>query len=318
MLDFKKTRIIVLLIAVLLGHALSQAAPTNFEQAKEDAKAHVYFDRTDDGDFYCGCDWKWVGRSGGRTELSSCGYVPRAQAERAARTEWEHVVPAYDFGHQRQCWQQGGRSNCKANDPVFSVMESDMHNLVVAVGEVNGDRSNYRFSDIPGEASQYGACDAETDFKARKFEPRPEVRGMVARISFYMADRYNLRLSRQQEQLFMAWHKMHPVSEWERERDRRIASQMGHSNPFVTGHAQWQRGHKNSSSGLVQPIQRKSSTVESKPTDQGGIRGNKNSRVYHLSVGCPSFDRVAVHNRIEFSSEQAAAKAGYRKAGNCK
>ncbi|WP_233208846.1 endonuclease I family protein [Zhongshania marina] len=183
---------------------------------------------------------------------------------------------------------------------------------------MNGDRSNFRYSEIPGEATQYGACDAETDFKGRKFEPRPEVRGMVARISFYMADRYNLRLSRQQEQLFMAWHKLHPVNDWERERDRRIATQMGHSNPFVTGNARWEKGHKNSSTGLVQPIQRKSAAVESNVSDQGGVRGNKNSSVYHLPVGCPSFDRVAVHNRVAFSSEQAAAAAGYRKAGNCK
>ncbi|POP51546.1 hypothetical protein [Zhongshania marina] len=83
-----------LLAVVLLGHGLSLAAPTNFEQAKVAGKTYVYFDRADDGDFYCGCDWQWVGRSGGRTELSSCGYVTRAQEKRAARTEWEHALYA--------------------------------------------------------------------------------------------------------------------------------------------------------------------------------------------------------------------------------
>ena len=46
----------------------------------------------------------------------------------ASRVEWEHVVPAWQFGHQRQCWQDGGRKNC-AKDPVYRKMESDMHNL---------------------------------------------------------------------------------------------------------------------------------------------------------------------------------------------
>ncbi|CAM5322348.1 hypothetical protein SSTU70S_05180 [Stutzerimonas stutzeri] len=59
--------------------------------------------------------------------------------------EWEHIVPAWVIGHQRRCWQQGGRKHCTANDPVFSRAEADLHNLVPVVGEVNGDRSNFGF-----------------------------------------------------------------------------------------------------------------------------------------------------------------------------
>jgi endonuclease I len=39
--------------------------------------------------------------------------------QRAARIEWEHIVPAWQIGHQRQCWQEGGRKNCTRNDEVF-------------------------------------------------------------------------------------------------------------------------------------------------------------------------------------------------------
>ncbi|EGH19336.1 endonuclease I, partial [Pseudomonas savastanoi pv. glycinea str. race 4] len=36
-----------------------------------------------------------------------CGYVPRKSAKRASRIEWEHIVPAWQIGHLRQCWQNG-------------------------------------------------------------------------------------------------------------------------------------------------------------------------------------------------------------------
>lgn len=145
----------------------------------------------------------------------------------------------------------GGRRNCNSDDPVFSVMEADMHNLVPSIGEVNGDRSNYRFGMLPGEPRIYGQCDVEVDFKQRTVEPRAEVRGQIARIYFYVHDRYDLNMSKQQQRLFMAWDKEHPVTPWERLLDQRIAEVMGHHNPFVTGERTYQLGHKNSAEGVV-------------------------------------------------------------------
>ena len=305
-----------LLIATLSATTVAQ--PTSFSDAKYEARTYVYYNRNDDGDFYCGCDWRWVGRSGGRTDLESCGYKVRAQATRAARTEWEHVMPAWVMGHQRQCWQEGGRKNCKATDPVFEIMEADLHNLVPAIGEVNGDRSNYSMAEVPDSAPQYGACDAETDFKGRKFEPRDEVKRQVARIYFYMADRYNLRLSNKDQRLFMAWDRMYPVSEWERERDRRIAKRMGHSNPFVTGEQKWSLNHKPSGAGLAGIASHADYAPTSQYDASGPVRGNRNSKVYHLATGCPSYDRVSEKNRVTFRSEAEARAAGFRKAGNCR
>jgi deoxyribonuclease-1 len=54
-------------------------------------------------DFYCGCAYE-----GKQVDWLSCGYVPRKNPERAKRIEWEHVVPAWVLGHQRQCWQLVG------------------------------------------------------------------------------------------------------------------------------------------------------------------------------------------------------------------
>ena len=239
------------LLALLLPQP-APGAPPSFEQAKIEARQHVYQDRHHDagGDLYCGCDWRWVGASGGRMDLASCGYRVRAKQDRAARLEWEHIVPASNFGHTRQCWQAGGRNHCRHRDAVFSAMEADLHNLAPSVGEINHDRQNFPFGQLGGTAGGYGACDFKVNAAARLAEPRDAVKGMIARTYFYMHDRYDLPMSRQQQQTLMRWHRAHPVTEWERERDRRIAARMGHHNPFVTGASQWTRGHRNSRAGL--------------------------------------------------------------------
>lgn len=300
------------------------SAPDTFSEAKVVAKREIFFDQagSPEGDLYCGCKWKWVGKSGGRVDAESCGYEVRKQATRAARTEWEHIVPAWTFGHQRQCWQNGGRKNCVATDPVFRAMEADLFNLYPAVGEVNGDRANFNYGMVSGVPQQYGQCSTRIDFTTRTAEPRDEVKGLVARTTFYMFDRYNLSMSRQQQQIFMAWSKQHPVTDWERERNDRIAKVVGHSNPFVTGQITWAIGYKPRGEGVVKPDQKARQTESAARSNvaisQGSVIGNKNSRVYHLSVGCPSYNQVSEKNRVPFGTEAEAVEAGFRKAGNCR
>ena len=301
------------------------SAPAYFERAKVEAKQFIYFDRNHVGTFYCGCNWEWTGRSGGRIDLASCGYEVRRQQNRAERLEWEHIVPAYNFGRARQCWQNGGRRNCISSDPVFRAMEADLHNLTPSVGEVNGDRSNYNFGVLPSTEHQHGACPIKIDFSQRTAEPRDEIKGQIARIYFYMHDRYDLRMSRQQQQLLMAWDRQFPVSDWEVERDRRISERMGHSNPFVTGERQWSLNHRNTADGVVDATRQNTLTNESSaPASSSAqsaleeVRGNRRSRVYHLPQGCPGYNQMSDHNIVLFSSEAEALEAGFRKAGNCR
>lgn len=43
------------------------------------------------------------------------------------------------------CWRDGGHKEYK-KDSKFNEMEGNLHNLHSSIGEVNGDRSNYRYS----------------------------------------------------------------------------------------------------------------------------------------------------------------------------
>ncbi len=183
--------------------------------------------------FYCGCNYSKQGKKL-IPDLPSCGYQVRKQIKRASRIEWEHVVPAWNFGHQMQCWQKGGRKACK-RDEKFKKMEGDMHNLVPSIGEVNGDRSNYRFSDWNGSPTQYGQCDIIVDFKGRKVQPPMQSKGQIARIYLYMADQYSLTLSKQDTRLFNAWNEQYPTTPWECKKNQRVKAQQGNLNPFITG-----------------------------------------------------------------------------------
>jgi deoxyribonuclease I len=309
------TPLAALFACLLLSfHAL--AAPISFEAAKAQARQLVYHDRTQHGTFYCGCPWEWTGRSGGRVDLKACGYEIRAQQNRAIRIEWEHIVPASSFGQQRQCWQQGGRKHCNQTDPVFNRMEADLHNLTPAIGEVNADRSNYRFGLLHQTPYQHGRCDFKVDFPGRVAQPREAVRGQIARIYFYMHDRYDMRMSEQQQKLMMAWDAQFPPSAWERERNTRITRVMGHPNEFVTGQRSWSLGHRNTADGVAGGT--RSATTGAPTAPSAPVMGNSRSKVYHLPTGCPSYGAVSTANQVSFPSAAEAEAAGYRLAGNCR
>lgn len=310
---------VLMFLSMLQPTAVASGMPSRLEDAKLLLREHVYFDQQQNqtpGTLYCGCRWQWIGSSGGRVDLASCGYQIRSRPERAKRIEWEHVVPASWLGSQRQCWQQGGRDYCRQNDPLFARMEADLHNLAPVIGEVNADRSNFRMGMAPRARAMYGRCSSKTDFGQRIFEPRREARGSVARIYFYMHDRYNLKMSQQQQKLFMQWHLDYPVSAWERERNQRIQRLTGVDNPYVSGQRQWQLNPRNSGAGLIGLT---GATGSSTPAANASVavKGNRNSKLYHLPH-CPNFADVSPRNSVPFKSEHQAQQAGYRKARNCR
>lgn len=183
-----------------------------------------------------------------------------------------------------------------------------------AIGEVNGDRSNFLYGMVSKTMpNQYGRCTTRTNFKDKTTEPRDAVKGFVARTTFYMYDRYGLSMSRTQQRILMAWDHQYPVTEWEQERDSRIAKLMGHDNPYVTRERIWTLDQKPSREGLrgVQQSAIKINTGKQ-------IIGNKKSNVYHLPDGCPSYDKISKKNQVPFFSREKAEAAGYRLAGNCR
>lgn len=232
-----KSFLLYLSICFLLPSSIF-AKDLSFSQAKK-ALTKLYQHQPNPQTFYCGCDINWKGKKGSPA-ANSCGYTPRKaitrsgkENARAKRIEWEHVMPAYWFGHQHQCWQNGGRKACK-KEPIFRAMEGDLHNLQPAIGELNGDRSNYRFAMLGQTPKKYGQCDFAVDFKGKKAQPPMSKRGDIARTYFYMADRYGLKLSKSQKRMFSSWNKSDPVDAWEALRNKLITDITGTPNRFIS------------------------------------------------------------------------------------
>jgi deoxyribonuclease-1 len=176
---------------------------------------------------YCGCSYK-----GKTPDLASCGLEGQTGL-RWERTETEHVVPAASLGAGRSCWEEGGRDLCEREDPIFQTAYTDLHNLWPAVGGINASRSNKAMGLLAGDDLAFGSCDFEVDVEGDRVEPRPEVRGDIARIYFYMEWMYGVPISDGQRRLLLHWSQTDPVDEWEKKRDERINEVQGNSNPFV-------------------------------------------------------------------------------------
>lgn len=220
--------------------ASAPRVPRSFEHAKRLARG-VYRDHR--VTLYCQCEYDPRQRVDGE----ACGYVPRHPGARSRRVEWEHLVAAYEFGAQRACWRDalcrdrhgrrfGGRRCCRERDAEFRRMEADLMNLSPEIGELNADRSNFRFGEVAGEAREYGACDFEIDRARDTVEPPPAVRGDIARAYLYMHATYGqaaLPLAADDLARFEAWHRADPPSPWERVRNARIAAIQGVSNAWL-------------------------------------------------------------------------------------
>jgi len=202
---------------------------SSFSKSKKILLKKIYKDRKIT--LYCGCKYSIKKK----IDWDSCGFKPYKDKKRAKRLEWEHVVPAHAFGKSFKEWREGdikcvnrkgkkfkGRKCATKLNKLFKFMQADMYNLYPAIGEVNGRRSNYSMAIIEGESRHFGKCDVE--ISNRKIEPRPEIRGNIARTYFYMELVYPNRgiISRKNRKLFSAWNKSDPVDRWECERARRI------------------------------------------------------------------------------------------------
>ena len=178
---------LILLPAIVL--AGGNTTNDSFNKAKRRLLKQVYYDHRET--FYCGCPFTMD-----KKIIPSDKFSPDTKhSGRAVRVEWEHVVPAHAFGQSFKEWRDGdpncidnkgkafkGRNCAQKVNMLYRYMQSDMYNLVPANGQINALRSNYSYAMIPGEPRRFGNCDMEIE--DRKAEPRPEIRGDIARIYF--------------------------------------------------------------------------------------------------------------------------------------
>ena len=238
-----------LLLSIILLTTLLFSANESFSKSKKQLRK-IYRDHQTT--IYCDCKYNYKDKNN-MIVRDSCGYQPRNERtkkgkvnKRARRIEWEHLIPAENFGRQFSCWRDGntkcvtskgkkykGRRCCTKVNKKYRLMQADMHNLFPTVGELNADRSNFRFDFTLAKPERYGECIFDVDFKKRRVKVREEIRGVIARDYLYFNSNYNMKLSKQELKKYQSWDKQYPADKWEIERNKRISKKQGNENYFI-------------------------------------------------------------------------------------
>jgi deoxyribonuclease-1 len=189
--------------ALLLVPAITHGANQVDESLKRNFWSTLYKDggRT----FYC--DKPFSGRSAVLTE----SYIYAKSWVR------DHL----DCGTMRQCEQDHTR---------FIEISTDLHNIVVTSLQTEYKMKNTVFGLLDGQV-QENECGIRKHMHI--VEPPDSRKGDVARIMFYMHDRYQLPLVSSQPDL-IRWSEIDPPSPEEIERDRKIEAIQGNGNRFVS------------------------------------------------------------------------------------
>ncbi len=235
--------------AGLIGLSLLLALPAltaegnrindSFSHAKKLLENHVYYDHR--VTIYCGAEF-----NAEKMIALPVGFDTSKYASRAQRVEWEHIVPAENFGRTFPEWRDGhpdcrnyngssfrGRKCAEKSNQEYRYMQSDMYNLYPAIGSVNAARSNYNFTQFQEDTkSSFGTCLMKIQDK--KAEPPARARGPIARTYLYFETTYpRYKMSDSQRKLMQAWNKIYPVTEWECVRACRIEHLQKNENTIV-------------------------------------------------------------------------------------
>lgn len=170
--------------------------------------------------------WQKLYPAGGETFYCQQKFKPGYNKE----INIEHVFPMSWVTWKLKC---GKRQQCRETSDEFNLIEADLHNLYPARADINEIRSAHAFAIIPGERREFGDCDFEIDEVAGLVEPRPAIRGEIARAMLYMADRYHLYLKKSLRTLLLKWHEEDPVTDAERRRNQLIAQIQGNENHWI-------------------------------------------------------------------------------------
>jgi endonuclease I len=139
----------------------------------------------------------------------------------------ETVPPSTQFNTEHT-WPQSRGADTGAP-------ESDMHHLFPTDSDANTRRSANYFGDVVSNVSwsEGGSKLGEDASGDKRFEPRDEHKGNVARAMFYFSVVYQMSIPDHEEQALRQWHTDDPVDAAERVRNQAIDNLQNSRNPFI-------------------------------------------------------------------------------------
>jgi deoxyribonuclease-1 len=233
-----KTTLSISLIVLSISSFAENQKIQSFSKSKKTLETKVYSNHQET--LYCAAKF-----NNKKQVIFPDGFHTTKYLKRSKKVEWEHVVPAENFGRNFSEWREGhklcvnskgkafkGRKCAEKVNTEYRYMQADMFNLYPAIGAVNALRSNYNFTLLQNVKSDFGSCSMKID--SRRAEPPAGARGRISRTYLYMDATYNqYGMSRQQKQLMKAWDNMYQVDEWECSRAKKITKLQQSENIVV-------------------------------------------------------------------------------------
>lgn len=145
-------------------------------------------------------------------------------------------IPSHRVLNAEHAWPQSRFNHSLPK----TFQKSDLHSLFPVRMNVNSTRGNHPYGNVV-EVKNLVCPDAALGINEKGdtvFEPAEQVKGDMARASFYFATRYNLKIAAQQERRLRQWHQQDPVSRAERRRNNIVFAIQQVRNPFVD-HPEW-------------------------------------------------------------------------------
>jgi deoxyribonuclease-1 len=145
-----------------------------------------------------------------------------------------NTMPDNNILNTEHTWPQS-RFNRSAN---VTNQKADLHHLYPTNSKANGRRGNDIFTDVSNNNPIFTGC-PESKFgesvegRVSGFEPPDAHKGNVARAIFYFAVRYEMEISKVEEDVLRHWNQMDPVDAEEQKRNDTIETIQGNRNPFI-------------------------------------------------------------------------------------
>lgn len=169
---------------------------------------------------YCSCPL-YINKNKLNYDRKSCNYEIQNNAKRGMRIELAHIVPPSFY----------------KNDQNFNLINADLHNIYPTIGELVANRLNYTFSDSIDDYNlkkNFGSCSFYIDRDQNTVTPPNKSKGIIARAYLYMQDRYQIKLSNKDQNLFNMWDKLYPPTKEECQRNIFIGRVQGNTNKFIS------------------------------------------------------------------------------------
>ncbi|MGM0608892.1 MAG: endonuclease I family protein [Candidatus Muiribacteriota bacterium] len=173
----------------------------------------------------------YLGYTGAREEMfghidNENGYVEGVYTGKVLKTS---SIPNHTIMNCEHTWPQS-----KFGSGYSSSKKSDLFHLYPTDSKANSRRGSYHFGEVVDVYwSDGGSKLGEDKDGYRKFEPKDDHKGNVARSIFYFSVRYNLSVPHYEEEVLRKWHEQDPVDEEELMRNSEIEEIQRNRNPFI-------------------------------------------------------------------------------------